>query len=174
MATRDKIMILARDFIQEGGVNGFSFADIAKTLDIKRASVHYYFPSKSDLIEAVLDQYQVEFFEALDAGLTDDLEGNLRHFVALYEHNLTSHKICLCSALASDGLHVTEMINHKVDHFFTQNIDWLRAQLSALENAQEKAEDFFACIQGAQLVARHQNDLAYFQRVMTGKILDLV
>ncbi|MGJ3587594.1 TetR/AcrR family transcriptional regulator, partial [Lactococcus lactis] len=64
--TKEKIVNLGLELIQTRGINGFSFADIAKVIDIKKASIHYYFPSKTDLIEAVLEKYSTNFFEALE------------------------------------------------------------------------------------------------------------
>ncbi|MBM7642690.1 TetR/AcrR family transcriptional regulator [Streptococcus loxodontisalivarius] len=174
MSTKDKIMVLGRDLIQERGVNGFSFADIAKQLDIKKASIHYYFPSKADLIEAVLDQYDLDFFEALSSANSSDLEKNLKHFLSLYEVNFKEDKICLCSDLAVDSVHLTQVVNDKVGLFFQKNIDWLAQQLSQKENPQAEAEDFFAAVQGAQLVARNQGGADYFKRVMTRKVSLLV
>ena len=71
--TKEKIVNLGLELIQTRGINGFSFADIAKVIDIKKASIHYYFPSKTDLIEAVLEKYSTNFFEALEQSTASTL-----------------------------------------------------------------------------------------------------
>ena len=49
MGTKDDIVRIATDYIQRNGVNAFSYADIARKMNIKKPSIHYYFPVKSGL-----------------------------------------------------------------------------------------------------------------------------
>src|SRR5699024_11730842 len=42
-------------FITTRGTNAFSYKDISKEIGIKTSSIHYYFPTKNDLIVAVLE-----------------------------------------------------------------------------------------------------------------------
>jgi TetR/AcrR family transcriptional regulator, transcriptional repressor for nem operon len=51
--TRTQIIEVAGDLIQKVGVAGFSYADVAEAVGIRKASIHYHFPSKGDLVEAV-------------------------------------------------------------------------------------------------------------------------
>ena len=53
-ATKTKIMDTAEGFIVQGGYNAFSFRDIAEAVGIKSASVHYHYPTKADLVSAVM------------------------------------------------------------------------------------------------------------------------
>ena len=78
--TKEKIVNLGLELIQTRGINGFSFADIAKVIDIKKASIHYYFPSKTDLIEAVLEKYSTNFFEALEQSTASTLKAKLEYY----------------------------------------------------------------------------------------------
>lgn len=104
--------------IQTRGINGFSFADIAKVIDIKKASIHYYFPSKTDLIEAVLEKYSTNFFEALEQSTASTLKAKLEYYTSLYRMNLIEGRICLCSDLAMDTYNLNDSINNKVGDFF--------------------------------------------------------
>ena len=61
----DEILEVGQEFIQTVGYDGFSYRDIADRVGIKSASVHYYFPSKSDLALAVARQYRSDFSLAL-------------------------------------------------------------------------------------------------------------
>jgi TetR/AcrR family transcriptional repressor of nem operon len=62
---RDEIITVADALIRERGYNAFSYADISKELNIKNASIHYYFPSKADLgiavINRAIDYFEIEF-----------------------------------------------------------------------------------------------------------------
>ena len=41
MGTKDDIVHIATDYIQRNGVSGFSNADIARKMNIKKPSIHY-------------------------------------------------------------------------------------------------------------------------------------
>jgi TetR/AcrR family transcriptional repressor of nem operon len=55
--TADEILDLAETLIQARGCNAFSYQDIADKLGIRKASIHYHFPSKSDLGISVIERY---------------------------------------------------------------------------------------------------------------------
>ena len=69
MGTKDDIVRIATDYIQRNGVSGFSYADIARKMNIKKPSIHYYFPVKSDLVRAAFEKYSTDFFETLRQGV---------------------------------------------------------------------------------------------------------
>ena len=52
--TRNEIIRIGSELIRSVGYNAFSYADIAKVLNIKNAAIHYYFPTKSDLGEEII------------------------------------------------------------------------------------------------------------------------
>ncbi|MFG6657238.1 TetR/AcrR family transcriptional regulator [Scandinavium sp. M-37] len=49
MSTYDSLLDLADTLIQENGFQGFSYADLAAGLGIRKASIHYHFPTKTEL-----------------------------------------------------------------------------------------------------------------------------
>lgn len=171
--TKEKIVNLGLELIQTRGINGFSFADIAKVIDIKKASIHYYFPSKTDLIEAVLEKYSTNFFEALEQSTASTLKAKLEYYTSLYRMNLIEGRICLCSDLAMDTYNLNDSINNKVGDFFQKNISWLEKQFTEYKSSQ-KASEFFAGIQGAQLISRNQKRIDYFDEVIRKSIDDLL
>ena len=59
--TAEQILDLAETLIQTRGYSAFSYQDIADSLGIRKASIHYHFPSKSDLGVAVVDRYMSPF-----------------------------------------------------------------------------------------------------------------
>ena len=58
MDTRSEIINIADALIRAKGYNAFSFTDIGKQLNIKNASIHYHFPTKTDLGVAIIAQHQ--------------------------------------------------------------------------------------------------------------------
>jgi AcrR family transcriptional regulator len=58
--TSDDILACARSLIVAGGYNGFSYADIAGVVGIRKASIHHHFPSKVDLVRTLVARYRKE------------------------------------------------------------------------------------------------------------------
>src|SRR6201987_6515356 len=63
--TAEQILELAEMLIQTRGYSAFSYQDIADSLGIRKASIHYHFPSKTDLGIAVVDRYVARFAAGL-------------------------------------------------------------------------------------------------------------
>ena len=61
MTTRDSIISFADHFIRDKGFNAFSFNDISKSIGIKTASIHYHFPTKTDLAIAIIKDHAAKF-----------------------------------------------------------------------------------------------------------------
>ncbi len=58
--TSEAILRTARTLIMSGGYNGFSYADISKVVGVRNASIHHYYPSKSDLVRTLVARYRAE------------------------------------------------------------------------------------------------------------------
>src|SRR5258708_40084548 len=58
--TATRIRESAHDLIAARGYNGFSYADIAEVVGIRKASIHHHFPAKVDLVKALLAGYRLE------------------------------------------------------------------------------------------------------------------
>lgn len=56
--TSEDILTCARALIVAGGYNGFSYADIADVVGIRKASIHHHFPNKVDLVKAIVVQHR--------------------------------------------------------------------------------------------------------------------
>jgi len=69
--TAEQILDLAETLIQTRGYSAFSYQDIAEALGIRKASIHYHFPSKTDLGVAVIDRY-IERFDTALVGIAND------------------------------------------------------------------------------------------------------
>jgi TetR/AcrR family transcriptional repressor of nem operon len=101
-ATREHIIRLADSLIRQRGFNAFSYADIAMVLDIRKAAIHYYFPTKSLLGQAVIEEelLRLKDYRRLHAGLGGDLQ--LKHLVGIFYHNSQRNAVCLIGALTPE------------------------------------------------------------------------
>lgn len=84
MSTRQRILDTALDSFGTTGVDGTSLDALARQLGIRKQSILYYFPSKTELIAAVVDEAADRFIDELDglgAESTDvwaQVEGTVR------------------------------------------------------------------------------------------------
>ncbi|TMK87619.1 MAG: helix-turn-helix transcriptional regulator, partial [Actinobacteria bacterium] len=84
--TATQILDVAERLVQERGFNGFSYADVATELGISKAALHYHYPGKAELGEALIERYAARFADALvavDAREIDAAE-KLRAYAQLY------------------------------------------------------------------------------------------
>ena len=61
--TQDQILDSAERLIQSQGYSAISYQDISNQVGIRKASIHYYFPSKGDLAAAVVKRYRQKLKE---------------------------------------------------------------------------------------------------------------
>ena len=64
--TSQRILDTAERLVQTRGFNGFSYADIATTLGVTKASLHYHFPAKAKLGQRLIERYEKNFLAALE------------------------------------------------------------------------------------------------------------
>ena len=67
--TRERILAVALDLFGARGFDGASLDDIARAVGIRKQTVLYWFPSKDDLVDAVLDAVAAELVAVIDAAV---------------------------------------------------------------------------------------------------------
>jgi TetR/AcrR family transcriptional regulator, transcriptional repressor for nem operon len=177
--TSDNILSSARTLITSGGYNGFSYADIAEVVGIRKASIHHHFPSKVDLVQTLVARYREtaqESLAALENNVRDPLE--VLNFYADYWARCiedASRPFCVCAMLASELPSLPPEVAVEVTAFFRLISSWLTSvmergakegvlNLSNLPHVE--AEAFMACVHGAMLSARAYGKPEVFATVM--------
>lgn len=182
--TSDDILTCARSLIIAGGYNGFSYADIAEVVGIRKASIHHHFPSKVDLVRTLVARYREEAeagMENIELHVSDALE-QLRFYVGYWEACIAdaSAPICVCALLASQLPVLPEEVAMEVREHFRYLSTWLTSvldrgsrlgQLQLRSTPQAEAEAFMATVHGAMLSARAYGDPNMFNFV-TGPLLE--
>jgi AcrR family transcriptional regulator len=102
MTTKSKIIQIGDALIREKGYNGFSFSDISKQLNIRNASVHYHFPTKTDLGVAIVQKHITGLEHLIGLNADRDPLQKLHAFLSIYENIKSEDKICLVGTLATD------------------------------------------------------------------------
>ena len=176
--TVTEILDTAERLVQVRGFNAFSYADIAATLGITKASLHYHFPSKADLGRALIQRYSGRFGDALaeiDAA-GGDANAKLAAYAEIYANVLRDHRMCLCGMLAADYDTLPDPMRAAVVSFFDRNEAWLVAVLAQGEregslrlqgSERDAAQAIVSGLEGAMLIARPYEDVSRFESAAT-------
>jgi TetR/AcrR family transcriptional repressor of nem operon len=173
-STATRILDIAERLVQTRGFNGFSYADVAAELEISKASLHYHFPGKAELGEAIIVRYTERFNDALAAIDDRDLDSRakLEAYVELYAEVLRGQRMCLCGILAAEYQTLPQAMRKAVIRFFDANETWLTrvleqgqadGTLSLCESAGQAAQMIVSGLEGAMLVSRPFSDPDRFE-----------
>jgi TetR/AcrR family transcriptional regulator, transcriptional repressor for nem operon len=178
----ERILDIAERLVQVRGFNAFSYADVAAELKVTKASIHYHFPSKADLGEALITRYADRFAEALSGIDTPpaDARAKLNAYAQLYGNVLQGERMCLCGMLAAEYPTLPESVQHAVLRFFDDNEEWIErvllqgrqeGTLRFAGSAREVARMIVSSLEGAMLVARPFGDVTRF-RAAASRLLE--
>jgi TetR/AcrR family transcriptional regulator, transcriptional repressor for nem operon len=177
--TKTAILDVAQNLIQTRGANAISYQHISERVQIRKASLHYHFPTKAHLLEAVLTRYCGTFL-----GLVDDILGSnepatskLRRYIGLFESALRAGagaKICLCGMLGAELASLESPAVTQIRRFYRQNAERVGQILEAgretgdlrfAGEAKTLGLLLFSLLEGAMLVARADGGGRKFRRV---------
>jgi TetR/AcrR family transcriptional repressor of nem operon len=171
--TAERILDIAERLVQVRGFNNFSYADVASELDITTASLHYHYPGKAELGQALITRYSERFYEAL--GQIDrelpDARAKLEAYANLYAEVLRGKRMCMCGILAAEYQTLPKPMRSAVIGFFDENQRWLahlltegkaERTLKFTGSPEDVAQAILSTLEGAMLVARPYGDLGRF------------
>jgi len=174
-STAERIVGEGRHLIMTRGYNGFSYADIAAAVGIRKASIHHHFASKSHLAVAVVEQSRAIIRAQVEllADVEPDAVEQLRAYAGYWERCIAddSAPFCIAAMLAAELPSLPDDLAHAVQAHFAELSGWL-AQLLALGvrqggvvltgSPEDEADAFMSAIYGAMLSARAFADPARF------------
>jgi len=164
--TLEKLLNTAESEIRLRGYHAVSFRDLAASLGIKSASVHYYFRQKEELGVALVKRYSERFFETLSERA--ETMPPVKAFVSVYRDALvSSDRICLCGMLGAESCGLPEALAAEVSAFFKANVSWITKALPKSLPAparKSKAEHIVAALQGAMILSGSLKDHKLFDR----------
>lgn len=164
--TKDKLLSAAQSLIQKVGFNVISFRDLSDAVGIKTASIHYYFPTKTDLGLALIERYKESF--ALELSSIEKSEktsiNKIKKLINFMEKcREGGDKSCLCGMFASDILSLPQELQEAVSSFFKLGTKWLTKTIKeGVKNSEFQidsdpeicAQTFFVTLQGLMLFSR--------------------
>ncbi len=186
MSAYEQILDVAEDLIQKVGFHSFSYADVAEKVGIKKASIHYHFPAKTDLGKAMMLRHRINFQIFLDK-LDEDFpvceERLVSYLNAIFASTYDANqKMCLGGMLAANVLTLDQGIQDEVRSFFQMNELWLkklliqgkkRGDFKFSGDPSELAKHVLTTIEGTLLFARLYKDRKWLNTA-TKQILKIV
>ena len=182
--TARRALDVAERLVQTRGFNGFSYADIAESLGVTKASLHYHFPTKADLGRRLIERYETGFLETLAAidAAHPQAGDKLVRYARIYAEVLRANRMCLCGMLASDYATLPKPMRERVRHFFDENERWLArvlddgrksGQLDFKGAPVEVARMIVASLEGAMMLARSYGEVSRFDAAAERLIAEL-
>ncbi|MEJ6394829.1 TetR/AcrR family transcriptional regulator [Gymnodinialimonas sp. 2305UL16-5] len=176
--TRTALLDAAEQAARARGFDGFSYADLAEAVGIRKASIHYHFPSKADLSAALMDRYHAVMQQACaDIDAQNDVSaGRLRALIALYRAALNEGTtMCLCVVFVTGRESLSPDVTAKITAFRAMMTAWLtkvfeRAAkdrgIIGVAHPQHEARATLALLEGAHIAARAEEDVAQFDEAV--------
>lgn len=173
--TAQEILNCARSLIVLGGYNGFSYADIAKVVGVRNATIHHHFASKSVLARTLVANYREEVqlgMAELERNVPEPAE-QLRAYIQYWESCIANNTapFCVCALLATEMPNLPEEVALEVRTHFKTLSTWLatvlergaaQGKVRLTTSAKIEAESLMATVHGAMLSARAYGDPKIF------------
>lgn len=126
-STNVQILDIAEDLAQIRGFNAFSYADISEAVGIRKASIHYHFPTKAHLGKALILRYSDRMQQSLER-IQEEHSAPYDRLVAaveVYEEMLGGDRLCLCTMLGAGIATMPSEFREGIASFFTNTATWL-------------------------------------------------
>jgi TetR/AcrR family transcriptional repressor of nem operon len=174
--TAERILDAANDLLIDRGYSAFSYADIAETVKIRKASIHHHFPTKAGLVVAVLQRHRGRISEGMKA-LDEQIENPLvriKNYFKYWEGCIEGRTLSFCigALLGAEMPSLPEDVQAEVRLHFSTLTEWFERTLKAGTKARAiqlqgtvatEAQMLIAVLHGAMLSARATNNCDIFR-----------
>lgn len=129
--TREALVQTAESLMRTKGYAAFSYADLAETVGIRKASIHHHFPTKEDLGIAIVESYILRVRDDFDRIEKQhrDLIPRLEAFFEIFHASSEGGLLPLCGALAAEMSALPAGLQKLTHSFFDMQLKWLAAVL---------------------------------------------
>jgi TetR/AcrR family transcriptional repressor of nem operon len=170
--TRDELLSKATATVRRGGSAALNFRDLGHAAGVKSSTVHYYFPTKSDLLSEIAAGYTAGFLEALEVGArgSTSFRQDILVLVDLFVGAQGQKLACLCGMLATEADLLEDSVKAAVNAFFATLQEWIlrQARVRGVSEPGGLSPTIFArllvsLLEGALLLSRlqaHKSSLA--------------
>jgi AcrR family transcriptional regulator len=173
--TRSRLVLTAMQLFWEKGYNSTSIAEVLQAAKVNSGSLYYFFPSKTDLLAAVLDLYHEGIgpmlLEPAWEGVTDPIE-RIFALLARYRRSLADTDCfygCPIGSLALELHEPDPAVRERLAKNFNAWIEAVaecllqaKSRLPADLNRRELAQFVLTAMEGGVMQARTFRDIDYF------------
>jgi len=172
--TKTALLDSAEMAARRQGFDGFSYADLAADVGIRKASIHYHFPTKAVLSVALMQRYaEAVRQECAEIDATEaNAAARLIALIALYRAAMGEGTcLCLCVALSTSRDSLSSDVVAQIRGFRAMMTGWIadafavgKRDGSIPDAGDPKAEGsaMLGLLEGAQLAARAEVNPARF------------
>jgi AcrR family transcriptional regulator len=167
---RQRIIDVADSLFYQRGYNQTSFQDISDATGIPRGNFYYYFKTKDEILDAVVNSRVAQLAAMLNRCETETSEPRERllMFSNMLEYNRDDviQSGCPIGTLSSELAKDTPALQEKSRQAFILLRDWIRQQFEALgkTDADDLAMDLLARLQGVTVMACAFKDVDFIKR----------
>jgi TetR/AcrR family transcriptional repressor of nem operon len=155
---RERLAAAAARVLHEQGVERTTLADIARAADVPVGNVYYYFKTKDELIEAVIESRAAnvrELLESLDRRRRPAarLKGLARNW--LEARDMVAVQGCPLGTLSVELVDHGNGLDRQATKLFSDLIDWSAEQFHAMgcRDPRDHALTLISTVQGAALLS---------------------
>ncbi|MEP2784064.1 MAG: TetR/AcrR family transcriptional regulator [Pseudoruegeria sp.] len=176
--TKTALLDSAERAARSRGFDGFSYADLSNDVGIRKASIHYHFPTKADLALALMQRYRLNFQNVCEQIEKTEQSGarRLEAVIGNYRDALNGgNTLCLCVSLSASRDSLPAGVIDEIQAFRQEMITWLcRAFQIAKEDEsivgiyhpQAEAAAALSLFEGAHLAARAEENPDLFEKAI--------
>ena len=162
--SRGRILEAAERRARTGGYYGFSFRDVAEDVGVKSSSVHYHFPTKADLGQALAEHYTARVKQRLgDPAAVSPSEALARVTAVFRDALLVEDKMCLCGLFGAERDALPPPVESAVGGFFEMILGYLTTAFGKAWKG-PNAHAVLACLEGALIMARVLGEARHFDQ----------
>jgi TetR/AcrR family transcriptional regulator, transcriptional repressor for nem operon len=176
MDTRTALLESAERAARQRGFDAFSYADLARDVGIRKASIHHHFPKKADLALDLLERYASTFMDTLTQIEETGTSGTdkLSAYLDLYRDAVDGGtQLCLCVAFSAGRANLPDPVLRRLNQFHEDSAAWLKrvfieaetdGSIPGLSDPAAEAHATLALMEGAQLLSRAAGEISPFDR----------
>jgi len=160
---RERLVEAAKSLIHRRGLHRTTLADIAAESEVPLGNVYYYFKTKEEICEVVLEERKRELERLLgDCCREQDPRANLKRFLKQLIADSDEVAECGCphGALSQELRKMSSPLTGRAEGALQVLIDWAAGQFRKAGVARPKSTgfEFVARVQGTMLLAHALHD----------------
>lgn len=179
MEMKERILDIAQRLIQQRGINGFSYADIAKEVGVSKPSLHHHFATKTELVTRITEKYIEQLIACLDSIASRPLstKKKLQAYCDIYRASLDQNRVCMMGMLSAEAPVLDMSVHPLLERFFDYQQQWLidllkvgeaSGEIALSVPAKQQASMIISTLQGALIVSRAPNKQHFFEDSVKG------